>query len=73
VRLFIESPDEHCELGLGDVDGPPRDSELRRGDGSIVRDLRPASGQSSEVSLDAAELAFEPVELQGGGARARVE
>ena len=54
VRPFVESPDEHLELGLGDSDGLLRDSELLRGGGAVPRDLRPAGGEGAEIALCAA-------------------
>ena len=73
VRPFVESPDEYLELRLGDTNGLLGDSELLRGGGAVLRDLGPAGGEGAEIALCAAKLALQRVQLEGGGARARLE
>ena len=73
VRPFVESPDEYLELRLGDMNGVLGDSELLRGGGAVLCDLGPAGGESTEIALCAAKLALQRVQLEGGGARARLE
>ena len=73
IRTFVERPNEHCELGLGDVNCVLGDVELLRRGGPVLRDLRPPGGEGIEIALCAPELALERIELEGRRARASVE